>query len=182
VSDAVNERAHQIVKITEDEGLSSCKSPSGWAAAAVYNACLDVDEKRTQKELSKVANVTQVTIRNRYQEQRQALRQVETLPSDPIDVVSHIVNASDVPSSTQALAELLIRNARKKGHPVDEDATLWGLAAIRRATQLSDGQVNLKSLSQYTDEDSSEISTRAQRLRSVITQRELEHFRDEHVR
>jgi transcription initiation factor TFIIB len=182
VSDAVNERAHQIVKITEDGGLSSGKSPSGWAAAAVYNACLDVGEKRTQKELSKVANVTQVTIRNRYQEQRQALRQVETLPSDPIDVVSHIVNASDVPSSTQALAELLIRNARKKGHPVDEDATLWGLAAIRRATQLSDGQVNLKSLSQYTDEDSSEISTRAQRLRSVITQRELEHFRDEHVR
>jgi transcription initiation factor TFIIB len=181
VSDAVNERAHQIIEFTEDGGLSSGKSPSGWAAAAVYNACLDVGEKRTQKELSDVANVTEVTIRNRYQEQREALRQIESLPSDPIDVVSHVADASDVRPSTRELAELLMRNARKDGYPVDEHATLWGLAALRRASQLTDGGVKIKTLSQYTDEDSKEISTRARKLRSVLSQNELQQFRYEHA-
>jgi len=181
VSDAVKERAHQIIEITEDEGLSSGKSPSGWAAAAVYNACLDVGEKRTQEKLSDVAHVTEVTIRNRYQEQREVLRQEESLPSDPVGVVGHVADASDVASSTRELAELLIRNARTDGLSVDEDATLWGLAALRRASQLTDGDVKLKTLSQYTDEDSSEISTRARELRSVLSQNELQQFRYEHA-
>jgi transcription initiation factor TFIIB len=180
VSDAVNERAHQIIEVTEDGGLSSGKSPSGWAAAAVYNACLDVGEKRTQGELSDVANVTEVTIRNRYQEQREALRQIESLPSDPIDVVSYVADASDVDPSTQELAELLMCNAQTEGYPVDEHATLWGLAALRRASQLTDGGVKIKTLSQYTNEDSKEISTRAKKLRSVLSQNELQQFRYEH--
>lgn len=181
VSDAVNERAHQIIEITNERGLSSGKSPSGWAAAAVYNACLDAGEKRTQKDLSDVANVTEVTIRNRYQEQREALRQIESLPSDPIDVVSHVADASDVRSSIRELAELLIRNARTDGYPVDEQTTLWGLAALRRASQLTDGDVKLKTLSQYTDENSNEISTRARKLRSVLSQKELQQFRCENA-
>jgi len=172
VSEAVNERAHEIIDITKDDGLSSGKSPSGWAAAAVYNACLDVGEKRTQSGLSDVANVTEVTIRNRYQEQRTVLRQVESLPSDPIDVVGHVADASDVHPSIQELAELLIRNARTDGYPVDEQAVLWGLAALRRASQLTDGDIQLKTLSQYTDEESQEISTRSRKLRSVLSQTE----------
>jgi transcription initiation factor TFIIB len=181
VSDGVKERAHQIIETTEDEGLSSGKSPSGWAAAAVYNACLDIGEKRTQQELSDIAHVTEVTIRNRYQEQREVLRQEESLPSDPIGVVSHVADASDVDSSTRELAELLTRKARTNGLSVDEDAALWGLAALRRASQLADGDVKLKTLSQYTDENSSEISTRARELRSVLSQNELQQFRYEHA-
>ena len=146
----------------------------------MYNACLDVGEKRTQKELSEVANVTEVTIRNRYQEQRAVLRQVEPLPSDPIDVVSHVADASDVHPSTRELATMLIRNARADGSQVDENATLWGLAALRRASQLTEGDVKLKTLSQYTDTDSKEISTRARKLRSVLSQNELQQFRYEH--
>lgn len=82
VSEAVNERAHEIIKSTEKIGLASGKRPSGWAAAAVYNACLDVGEKRTQRELSNIANTTELTIRNRYQEQREALHQVKSLSAD----------------------------------------------------------------------------------------------------
>ena len=180
VSNTVKERAHQIIEITEDEGVSSGKSPSGWAAAAVYNACLDVGEKRTQQELSEVAHVAEVTIRNRYQEQREVLRQEESLPSNPIGVVSHVADASDVDSSTRELAELLIQNARTDGLSVDEDATLWGLAALRRSSQLTDGDVKLKTLSQYTDENSNEISMRARKLRSVLSQKELQQFRYEY--
>jgi transcription initiation factor TFIIB len=181
VSDAVNTRAHKIIDITENSGLSSGKSPSGWAAAAVYNACLDVGEKRTQKELSNVANVTEVTIRNRYQEQRAALRELESLPSDPIEVVDYVADATDIRSSTQELAKLLIRNARTTDYPVDQDSKLWGLAALCRAGQLTDGQIPLKTLSQYTDEGSQEISTRARKLRSVLSQIELQNFRSDGV-
>ncbi len=180
VTDAVNERAREIIEITEESGLSSGKSPSGWAAAAVYNACLDVGEKRTQQELSRVANVSEVTIRNRYQEQRASLRKAESLPSDPLGVINHVADASAVTSATRELAELLIENGRANEYPVDEEATLWALAALRRASRLTDGDIKLTTLSQYTDEDSAEISTRAKQLRSVLSPIELENFRIEH--
>lgn len=180
VTDAVNERAREIIQITEESGLSSGKSPSGWAAAAVYNACLDVGEKRTQQELSRIANVSEVTIRNRYQEQRAGLREAEPLPSDPVDIIAHVTDASGVQSTTSDLAKLLIQNARTEEYPVDEDATLWGLAALRRASQLTDGDIKIKTLTQYTDEDSDEISSRARQLRSVLGQRELNDFRFTH--
>ena len=181
VTAAVNERAREIIEITEESGLSSGKSPSGWAAAAVYNACLDIGEKRTQQDLSGIANVSEVTIRNRYQEQRAGLRQAEPLPADPIGVIDHVAGASEVGSVTRDLAELLIENARADEYPVDEEATLWGLAALRRASQLTDGDIKIKTLSQYTDESSDEISSRARRLRSVLDQRELNDFRFEHT-
>lgn len=181
VTHAVNQRAREIIEITEESGLSSGKSPSGWAAAAVYNACLDTGEKRTQQDISRIANVSEVTIRNRYQEQRVGLRQAESLPSDPIAVIDHIAGASEVKSATRELAELLVENARADEHPVDEEATLWALAALRRASQLTDGTIKLKSLSQYTDEASDEISTRVQQLRSVLSQVELKNFRVKHA-
>ncbi len=177
VTDAVNERARNIIEITEDSGLSSGKSPSGWAAAAVYNACLDTGENRTQEEICSVANVSEVTIRNRYQEQRANLREIELLPSDPIAVVDHVANATEIKSTTRELAELLIKNAE-----VNENPTLWALAALRRASKLTDEscEVKLKSLSQYTDKDSDEITTRTRQLRSVLSQAKLRNFRFEH--
>ena len=180
MTNAVNDRAKETIQITEKSGLSSGKSLSGWAAAAVYNACLDVGEKRTQQELSRIANVSEVTIRNRYQEQRAGLRQTESLPSDPIEIIAHVACASAVKSVTKDLAELLINNARAAEYSVDEEAPLWALAALRRASQLTDGEIKLKSLSQYTDENSAEISARSQQLRFVLSQVELNNFRTEH--
>jgi len=182
VTEAVKERAREIIRITEESGLSSGKSPSGWAAAAVYNACLDVGEKRTQQNLSEIANVTEVTIRNRYQEQRAELRETESLPSDPVDVIVHVTGVSEVQSATSELAKLLIQNASTDGYTVEEESTLWGLAALRRASQLTDSDIKIKTLSQYTDEDSDEISSRARQLRSVLGQRELSDFRSEQTR
>lgn len=42
------------------------KDPMGLAAAALYIACLENDEKRTQKDIAEAAGVTEVTVRNRY--------------------------------------------------------------------------------------------------------------------
>lgn len=68
----VEHLANYIVDETKKEGLLSGKSPTGFASAAIYTASkklLDEDEIPTQKEFSKVADVTEVTIRNRHNEQ-----------------------------------------------------------------------------------------------------------------
>ncbi|MEF8828160.1 MAG: transcription initiation factor IIB 2, partial [Haloarcula sp.] len=44
------------------------KSPVGLAAAAVYAAALLTNEKTTQAAVSEVADISEVTIRNRYHE------------------------------------------------------------------------------------------------------------------
>jgi transcription initiation factor TFIIB len=42
------------------------KDPMGLAAAALYIACLQKNEKKTQKDIAEAAGVTEVTVRNRY--------------------------------------------------------------------------------------------------------------------
>jgi transcription initiation factor TFIIB len=42
------------------------KDPMGMAAAALYIACLQQNEKITQKDIADAAGVTEVTVRNRY--------------------------------------------------------------------------------------------------------------------
>jgi len=46
--------------------VAAGKDPMGLAAAALYIACLQSGEKKTQKEIAEAAGVTEVTVRNRY--------------------------------------------------------------------------------------------------------------------
>lgn len=73
LDDEVAERAHEILTIADEAGIGGGKSPTGRAAAAIYNACLDLNRKVTQTEIGNTADVTEVTIRNRYQDQRELL-------------------------------------------------------------------------------------------------------------
>lgn len=50
----------------EDAGLDTGKSPSGFAAAAVYAASYMLDAGHTQEEIAETANVSTATIRNIY--------------------------------------------------------------------------------------------------------------------
>ncbi|MHB9286162.1 transcription initiation factor IIB [Halobacteriales archaeon Cl-PHB] len=68
ISDEVERRARKLLDAARDEGLMSGKSPVGLAAAAVYAAALLSNEKVTQTEVSEVADISEVTIRNRYKE------------------------------------------------------------------------------------------------------------------
>ncbi len=68
LSEEVERRARQLLQTAKDEGVHSGKSPVGLAAAAVYAASLLTNEKVTQSEVSEVANISEVTIRNRYHE------------------------------------------------------------------------------------------------------------------
>jgi len=72
-SEEVKAKADEIIDVTAEQGLLSGKSPTGYAAAAIYAASLLCNEKKTQREVAAVAQVTEVTIRNRYQEQIEAM-------------------------------------------------------------------------------------------------------------
>ncbi|ELZ06091.1 Transcription factor TFIIB cyclin-related protein [Natrialba asiatica DSM 12278] len=69
----VQAKANEIIDTTAEQGMLSGKSPTGYAAAAIYASALLCNEKKTQKEVADVAQVTEVTIRNRYQEQISAM-------------------------------------------------------------------------------------------------------------
>lgn len=61
-------QAIKILKIAHKIGITSGKDPSSLAAASLYVATLLRGENKTQKEIAKVANITEVTVRNRYKE------------------------------------------------------------------------------------------------------------------
>ena len=73
LSEKVKTKSMEIIDETAKKGLLSGKSPTGYAAAAIYAAALLCNEKKTQREVAEVAQVTEVTIRNRYQEQIEAM-------------------------------------------------------------------------------------------------------------
>jgi len=60
--------AASIIEIAKNIRLTSGRGPTGIAAAATYIASVLAGEKKTQREVANVANVTEVTIRNRYKE------------------------------------------------------------------------------------------------------------------
>ncbi len=61
-------KAIEILKQAQEMGLTAGKDPAGLAAAAIYIAALLSGEVRTQKEVARAAQVTEVTVRNRYKE------------------------------------------------------------------------------------------------------------------
>lgn len=62
------QKACELLDYAEQENLHSGKSPTSLAAAAIYAASILVKPKLTQTEVANVSDVSEVTIRNRYQE------------------------------------------------------------------------------------------------------------------
>ncbi|MFW6376042.1 MAG: transcription initiation factor IIB [Thermoplasmatota archaeon] len=68
LSGKVQKLAKNIIDKAEDRELISGKGPTGLAAASIYIASINANERRTQREVADVAAVTEVTVRNRYKE------------------------------------------------------------------------------------------------------------------
>ena len=68
LSGDVQGKVMEILKEAADAELTSGRGPTGIAAASIYVASILCGERRTQREVSEVAGVTEVTIRNRYKE------------------------------------------------------------------------------------------------------------------
>jgi len=64
----VEEIAHKIITAAKELKLTSGRGPTGIAAAASYIASVLTGERKTQREIAEIAQVTEVTIRNRYKE------------------------------------------------------------------------------------------------------------------
>jgi transcription initiation factor TFIIB len=77
----------------ERKGLSG-KDPRGIAAAALYMACIQKDDKRIQKDVASAAGTTEVTLRNRLKGLEETLRE-QTMGGEELTV------APPVPSSGQ---------------------------------------------------------------------------------
>ncbi len=68
LSGKVSGRAIKILETAKKAGITAGKDPTGLAAAALYISGILEDERRTQREIARVARVTEVTVRNRYKE------------------------------------------------------------------------------------------------------------------
>ena len=73
VDSEVESVAIDIIDRTTSQGLHSGKSPTGFAAAAIYAAGLLCDDTIPQREVAETAQTTVVTVRNRYREQLEAV-------------------------------------------------------------------------------------------------------------
>jgi transcription initiation factor TFIIB len=69
---AVRATAEEFLDAAEKANIHSGKSPTGLAASAIYAAGLVHGEALTQREIADVTDITEVTVRNRYQEMMEA--------------------------------------------------------------------------------------------------------------
>ena len=68
VSGMSEQLCRTIMDQAKKERLTIGRAPEGITAAALYIACRLTEEHRTQGEIAKTAQITEVTIRNRYKE------------------------------------------------------------------------------------------------------------------
>jgi transcription initiation factor TFIIB len=62
-------------KVTENE-ISAGKDPMGLAATVLYMSCIKTGESISQKDISYMAGVTEVTLRNRFKDIRNQLTEL----------------------------------------------------------------------------------------------------------
>ena len=66
ISGKIQGAAVAILREAKRKRVAAGKDPIGLAAAALYLACLQHNDRKTQKDVAEAAGVTEVTIRNRY--------------------------------------------------------------------------------------------------------------------
>jgi transcription initiation factor TFIIB len=70
ISEKTRRSACLVLKEAQESHESAGKDPMGLAAAALYLSCVKNGESLTQRDIAEAANVTEVTIRNRYKSLR----------------------------------------------------------------------------------------------------------------
>ena len=73
IAERTKRHAIQVLNEARENEVSAGKDPMGMAAAALYLACVKHGEDKTQRDIAEAANVTEVTIRNRYKGLKESL-------------------------------------------------------------------------------------------------------------
>jgi len=68
LADETARQAHLLLRQAADAGYGQGMRPGALAGAALYLACREAGEPRSQKQVAQVAGITEVTVRTRYQE------------------------------------------------------------------------------------------------------------------
>jgi len=76
--------AIDILRRAKDRRGLTGKDPRGVAAAALYMACIDNNDKRIQKDVAEAAGTTEVTLRNRLRGLEATLKQLPDTPEKEI--------------------------------------------------------------------------------------------------
>jgi len=66
LSEKTKRYAIEILRKAEENKISAGKNPMGLAASALYLSCVKTGEEHSQREIAEAANITSVTVRNRY--------------------------------------------------------------------------------------------------------------------
>jgi transcription initiation factor TFIIB len=93
ITDETERRARELLETGKEQAVHSGKSPVGLAAAALYAAGVLTNSDLTQKAVSEVTDISEVTIRNRYQELLETAASVES--QSRADARSEQPDASD---------------------------------------------------------------------------------------
>jgi transcription initiation factor TFIIB len=77
IAEKTKRYATKVLKMAQENEVSAGKDPMGLAAAALYLSCVKNGEDKTQRDIAEdiaeAANVTEVTIRNRYKGLKESL-------------------------------------------------------------------------------------------------------------
>ena len=68
VSEKTKYKAINLMDKVVKQGISTGKDPMGLAAAVLYASCIMTGEQKSQTDLARAAQITQVTIRNRFKD------------------------------------------------------------------------------------------------------------------
>jgi len=74
LSEKTKRYAIEILRKAEENKISAGKNPMGLAAAALYLSCVKNGEDKTQGDVAEAANITEVTVRNRYKGLKELLK------------------------------------------------------------------------------------------------------------
>ncbi len=73
IAEKTKRYAVTVLRQAQENEISAGKDPMGLAAAALYLSCVKNGENQTQHNIAEAANVTEVTIRNRYKGLKESL-------------------------------------------------------------------------------------------------------------
>jgi transcription initiation factor TFIIB len=68
ISEKTKYKAMNLMSEVVKRGISTGKDPMGLAAAVLYASCVMTGEQKSQVDLANAAEITQVTIRNRFKD------------------------------------------------------------------------------------------------------------------
>lgn len=68
LSGKTQNKAAEILGLAQKHRITDGKAPTGLAAASLYIAAIQEDERRTQKAVADIAGITEATVRTRYKE------------------------------------------------------------------------------------------------------------------